>query len=79
MEAISRIGLTDDSMKAAVSERLRVEKNSGNVTSSRDHICKICFVNIITCVILPCGHLVACNSCAEKLSRCPFDRKAIKV
>lgn len=40
-------------------------------------ICKICYTNPIELVFLPCGHLVSCLSCAQRLSKCPCCRETI--
>ena len=42
-----------------------------------DNACKICFDNEINCVLLPCGHLVICLACSERLSDCPLCRAPI--
>lgn len=47
-----------------------------------DNECLICCKNQITEVILPCGHLVLCGSCIERLrigynNKCPICRKDI--
>lgn len=43
--------------------------------------CKICFANKINTVIIPCGHLCVCDSCAKYLTgpkpTCPICRSAI--
>lgn len=42
--------------------------------------CKICFVNEINAVILPCGHFAICTICGQSLKgkRCPICRKNIR-
>jgi len=43
--------------------------------------CKICFDNVVNCVILPCGHLAICMDCSNGLRRhsrqCPVCRGPI--
>lgn len=39
-----------------------------------DDLCKICMDAPIECVILECGHLVACVRCSKVLSECPICR-----
>jgi len=34
--------------------------------------CKVCMAEDIDSVLLDCGHLVACNLCGEKLTKCPI-------
>ncbi|KAL3882528.1 hypothetical protein ACJMK2_028864 [Sinanodonta woodiana] len=40
-------------------------------------LCKICFINKICVVFLPCGHLVTCSSCAIKVKECPLCRARV--
>lgn len=42
-----------------------------------DMICKICMVNKIDVVLLPCNHMVACTSCLLSLQNCPICRQNI--
>jgi len=37
-------------------------------------ICKICFVNSINCVVIPCGHFANCLDCGKRLKKCPICR-----
>merc|ERR1712223_2176678 len=39
--------------------------------------CKVCMAEDIDSVILDCGHLVACNQCGEKLTKCPICRQLV--
>lgn len=34
------------------------------------NICKICMENAIDCVLLECGHMVACTHCGKRLNEC---------
>lgn len=49
----------------------------------KDHVCKICFVEMIEVVLGPCGHEVLCLECAKRLTSCPICRtkvaKIVKV
>ncbi|XP_060551216.1 uncharacterized protein LOC132712796 [Ruditapes philippinarum] len=40
--------------------------------------CKICMERPVNTTLLPCGHLVCCETCAGRLQRCPICRKRIK-
>ncbi|XP_054708293.1 putative inhibitor of apoptosis [Uloborus diversus] len=42
-------------------------------------LCKICMDREVSIVFLPCGHLLACTSCAPALQCCPMCRKAIEA
>jgi baculoviral IAP repeat-containing protein 7/8 len=43
-----------------------------------DPMCGICYVNPKCTVFLPCGHLLACPSCAVSLDACPYCRKKVE-
>ena len=40
-------------------------------------LCNICMSNPIDCLILECGHMATCLTCANSLSKCPICRKQI--
>ena len=40
-------------------------------------LCNICMSNRIDCLILECGHMSTCLTCAKLLSKCPICRKQI--
>ena len=40
-------------------------------------LCNICMSNPIDCLILECGHMATCLTCAKSLSKCPICRKQI--
>lgn len=40
-------------------------------------LCKICFVNKIDRLIVPCGHLVFCGMCSLSINVCPLCRVTI--
>ncbi|XP_054853030.1 E3 ubiquitin-protein ligase XIAP [Eublepharis macularius] len=37
-----------------------------------EKLCKVCMDKTITVVLIPCGHLVACQDCAEAVEKCPL-------
>ncbi|XP_052810191.1 baculoviral IAP repeat-containing protein 7-B-like [Mya arenaria] len=41
-------------------------------------LCKICMERDVNIVFMPCGHLVACETCGHKLKNCPMCRKSIR-
>jgi len=41
-------------------------------------LCKICMDNDADVVFLPCGHMIACNTCARALRKCAVCRALIK-
>ena len=40
-------------------------------------LCKICMDQVIDCVLLECGHMVACKKCSKQLAECPICRKYV--
>lgn len=42
-----------------------------------EHICKICYADIIRVILLPCGHAVTCTNCSVRLYTCPLCRQEI--
>ncbi|XP_035215076.1 putative inhibitor of apoptosis isoform X2 [Stegodyphus dumicola] len=54
--------------------------HAGDGSLSNDqYLCKICMDKEVGVVFLPCGHLLACISCAPSLKLCPMCRKVIKA
>ncbi|RWS12260.1 E3 ubiquitin-protein ligase RNF34-like isoform X1 [Dinothrombium tinctorium] len=41
------------------------------------NLCKICMDREINCVLLECGHMIACNDCGKRLSECPVCRQYV--
>lgn len=41
-------------------------------------ICKVCYFRERTILFVPCGHFVACATCASALSTCPVCRMPFK-
>ncbi|OWR52105.1 E3 ubiquitin-protein ligase rififylin [Danaus plexippus plexippus] len=39
--------------------------------------CKICMAAPLECVLLECGHIAACTSCARQLAECPICRQYV--
>ena len=44
----------------------------------RNLMCVVCLDEMRSTVLIPCGHLVACRSCTERLDRCPICRSHIR-
>lgn len=49
-----------------------------DIRKENENICHICCSSLIDCVLLPCGHLAACLTCAKKIEICPYDREIIQ-
>lgn len=41
-------------------------------------VCKICMDNDANVVFTPCGHMVSCMQCSQKLKKCAICRRKIK-
>ena len=53
-----------------------LEEENQDIKSER--ICKICQVNEVSILFLPCGHLVSCAQCAPALRSCAICRQRVK-
>ncbi|XP_026575214.1 E3 ubiquitin-protein ligase RNF34 [Pseudonaja textilis] len=47
------------------------------LTDEDDNLCRICMDAVIDCVLLECGHMVACTKCGKRLSECPICRQFV--
>jgi hypothetical protein len=80
----SHLGLTEaDHMTALRNMKMTLAEFTTMCQSGEektDDICKICFVNPINSVILPCGHFSICVDCGQRLqakdarAKCPICR-----
>ena len=54
---------------------LALDQNDEKVVTDKIGKCVICLDKSSTHAVRPCGHLIACSDCAEKLSKeCPICR-----
>jgi len=42
-----------------------------------DDLCKICMDSLVDCVLIECGHMVACTKCGKRLAECPICRQNV--
>uniref|UniRef100_A0A1I8I0Y0 RING-type domain-containing protein n=1 Tax=Macrostomum lignano TaxID=282301 RepID=A0A1I8I0Y0_9PLAT len=42
-------------------------------------LCRICIDSGIGIVFIPCGHMLACRDCSERLADCPLCRRSIEI
>uniref|UniRef100_A0A1B0D401 Uncharacterized protein n=1 Tax=Phlebotomus papatasi TaxID=29031 RepID=A0A1B0D401_PHLPP len=47
-------------------------------SKSSNKACKICYGRDYNVAFVPCGHVVACKSCASSVKKCPICRECIK-
>lgn len=74
-------GLLDSNLIPERSETSRPRASTPPTTTDapRDErlLCKICFVEEIKVLFLPCRHLAVCQRCSERLNTCSICRKCI--
>lgn len=54
-------------------------KSSNSTPINDARLCKICYVEELGVVFLPCGHLVTCVKCASCMLICSLCRKPISM
>ncbi|XP_059176504.1 baculoviral IAP repeat-containing protein 2-like isoform X2 [Physella acuta] len=57
-------------------EQFRAVENEHNYLTQRS-LCGICHQRPLHCVFLPCGHVIACQECAEAATKCPICNKNV--
>ncbi|XP_060561983.1 uncharacterized protein LOC132721662 isoform X2 [Ruditapes philippinarum] len=55
------------------------ETKEGGAAQEDELVCKICYMEEISVVFLPCSHMLACESCSKLLERCAVCRAVIKA
>lgn len=74
-----------------IKERYELKKQQNNIlvtstepvvndavfVANNNQFCKICYVNDVDTIFMPCMHVVACGNCAFMLKDCPMCRKPI--
>lgn len=66
-----------NTIESMESQQLSLEEENRKLKDAR--LCKICMVDEVGVVFLPCGHLVTCYQCATGVSACPLCRRSIKA
>lgn len=61
-----------ESESAAVAVKGEQEDDDNVTTTTVNDACIICYVNVIDCVLLPCGHQICCIHCSKTLDLCPI-------
>ncbi|WPH02085.1 Hypothetical protein R9X50_00494000 [Acrodontium crateriforme] len=51
---------------------------TGNVTEEDRGCCTICYENAMNTAFCDCGHVVACNQCANMIDTCPVCRQEVR-
>ncbi|XP_013930348.1 PREDICTED: E3 ubiquitin-protein ligase RNF34 [Thamnophis sirtalis] len=55
----------------------RLQGEKPPLTDEDDNLCRICMDAVIDCVLLECGHMVACTKCGKRMSECPICRQFV--
>lgn len=56
---------------------LSSSEDKENLADNDEGLCNICMNNPIDCVILECGHMCSCLTCAKSLIECPICRRLV--
>ncbi len=67
----------EDKKKKVDAEKANENSKDEVKTEDSDNNCKICFELRIDVVLIPCGHVVVCESCSKSLDKCPVCRKGV--
>ncbi|KAF2310416.1 hypothetical protein GH714_009735 [Hevea brasiliensis] len=68
-------------LQAALGEQTEITKFSQQECERLQNekiLCRVCFVEQINVVLLPCRHHVLCSTCCEKCKKCPICRVVIE-
>ena len=65
------------SSSQATQNRWEITLRPEEVKVPDSELCNICMSNPINCLILECGHMATCLTCANSLSKCPICRNQI--
>ncbi|KAL7986653.1 hypothetical protein Chor_012936 [Crotalus horridus] len=55
----------------------RLQGEKPPLADEDDNLCRICMDAVIDCVLLECGHMVACTKCGKRMSECPICRQFV--
>ncbi|CAN0534111.1 unnamed protein product, partial [Ectocarpus sp. 8 AP-2014] len=75
--AASGVGGGDDDDRSATRKPADGSGGGGGGGRQEEERCKICHMGSVDALLLPCGHLCACHSCASVLVVCPICRADI--
>ncbi|CAN0515256.1 unnamed protein product [Ectocarpus sp. 12 AP-2014] len=75
--ASSGVGDGDDDERSTTRKPADGSGGGGGGSRQEEERCKICHMGSVDALLLPCGHLCACHSCASVLVVCPICRADI--
>ncbi len=72
-------GLSAEASGGQTTTTTVTSQSAGSETKKVDEfdLCKICMESLIDCVLLDCGHMVACTKCGKRLAECPICRQNV--
>jgi baculoviral IAP repeat-containing protein 7/8 len=53
------------------------EEDDRNTCQNQSLTCKVCLLDDLGVIFVPCGHVICCVTCAFSVNKCPFCRKYI--
>ncbi|CAN8236095.1 unnamed protein product [Cochlearia groenlandica] len=60
------------------SPKIVEKKHKADLFIEEKGLCIVCYEDPIKVVLVPCGHLVLCRTCSEKITTCPNCRAEVK-
>jgi hypothetical protein len=72
--ALRRVAESVQRVRPKGSKDQKTQPAAAGAALKEDDVCKICMAAPKTGVFTPCGHLVCCIPCGQKLTRCPICR-----
>jgi len=79
LAGLHRFDALEPSFRAGISEQEMAELLENENDELRcEMVCKVCCINEISVVFLPCGHLVTCYQCAPALTNCAMCRATVR-
>lgn len=80
LKRVPKTTLDDYEHPDTIESNTSVRKESeSDIAETDTGLCKVCYLNELCVVFLPCAHLVSCVTCTRKLISCPVCRHDIKA
>lgn len=80
LEALLTSGIATGGMESTIMNNAlaMVECSEGSVCTV-ENACTLCCDKTMDCVLSPCGHMLGCSDCCQKLETCPMCKVKCKV
>lgn len=79
VKSMANPGASASSSSGATISVISVVQDSTPPSSQDGRLCKICYLNEMGVVFLPCGHVVACVECASKVANCVVCKQRLQA